>query len=108
MQLGHSLSIILSVMQFEWDEDKNRENIRNHGISFERAKTVFDYAIVTKIDDRKDYGEVREISLGLLEGVVVIVVVHTEREGKVRIISARKANKVERKVYNERTRKNTR
>lgn len=95
-------------MQFDWDEKKNRENIRNHGISFERAKTVFDYTIVTKIDDRKDYGEVREISLGLLEGVIVIVVVHTEREGKVRIISARKANKAERKVYYERTRKSTR
>lgn len=93
-------------MEFDWDDNKNRKNINKHGISFERAKTIFDYEILRRIDDRGDYGETREISLGLLEGKIIIVVVHTAREGKIRIISARKANKDEREVYNEFIRKN--
>ncbi len=95
-----------SRMKFEWDENKNRENIKKHGISFERARSIFDYKVLTRIDDRFDYGEIREISLGLIEGMTIIAVVHTEREDKTRIISARKANKEEKEVYNEFTRKN--
>lgn len=86
-------------MKFEWDESKNQENIRKHGISFERAKTIFDGVVLTKIDNRYDYEEVREISYGLMEGVVVVVVVHTERSGKIRLISARKATKKERRNF---------
>jgi hypothetical protein len=84
---------------FEWDEHKNQENIRRHGISFERAKTIFDGIVHSEIDDRSEYGEVREKSIGLLEGVVVAVVIHTDRNGKIRIISARKADKQERMDY---------
>jgi uncharacterized DUF497 family protein len=93
-------------MEFEWDDEKNKSNIKKHSISFEQAKAIFDYEILTKVDDRYNYGEIREISLGLLEGKTIIVVVHTQREGKIRIISARKANKEERETYNEHTKKN--
>jgi uncharacterized DUF497 family protein len=92
-------------MRFEWDEDKNQINIRKHGISFEQAKTIFDGFTVRSMDRRYDYGEVREISLGLLGKVVVIAVVHTDRIGVCRLISARAANKVERKLYDEEIRK---
>ena len=85
--------------RFEWDESKNQENIRKRKISFERAKTIFDGIVLTEIDDWDDYGEVREKSYGLMEGVVVVVVIHTDRNGKIRIISARKATKKERKDY---------
>lgn len=84
---------------FEWDEKKNRENIQRRGISFQRAKTIFDGIVYTEIDDRDDYGEVREKSIGLMEGVVAAVVIHTDRNGKIRIISARKADKQERRDY---------
>jgi len=95
-------------MKFEWDENKNQSNIRKHGIRFEQAISIFDNIRLTRLDDRFDYGETRYISLGLLEGEVVIVVIYTIRGDKVRIISARKANKEERKTYHEHTRKNNR
>ena len=85
--------------EFEWDPKKNQENIIRRGISFERAKTIFDGIVYTEIDDRYDYEEVREKSIGLMEGVVVVVVIHTDRNGKMRIISARKADQQERRDY---------
>jgi len=93
-------------MGFEWDEAKNQKNIQKHGISFERAKRIFSGKVLTRIDDRYDYGEVRKISSGLLEGTIIIVVVHTDRKDKTRIVSARKANKEEREAYREFTGKN--
>lgn len=89
---------------FEWDDHKNKRNIENHGIRFEDAIKIFDRPVLTNIDSRTDYGETREISLGLLHGIVVVMVVHTERNGRTRIISARKATKKERRRYEEATR----
>ena len=86
-------------MEFEWDDDKDRGNRKKHGIGFDEAKHIFDGSVLIRIDDREDYGEIREISMGTLSGHVVIVVVHTARAGKTRIISARKANRKERQVY---------
>ncbi len=88
-------------MQFEWDEAKNAINIAKHGISFETASEIFRGRIISWTDDRFDYGEVREVSLGVIEAAAVIVVVHTDRSGKVRIISARVAKEQERKRYAE-------
>lgn len=51
------------------------------------------------IDDRIDYGEVREISIGVIDGFVMLVVVHTDRDGRIRIISARSASQKERQRY---------
>lgn len=86
-------------MKFEWDPAKNAENIKNHGIRFEDAQKIFDGLIVSEIDDRKNYDETREISLGLLDAIVVLLVVHTDREGITRLISARKASRKERGRY---------
>jgi len=85
--------------KFEWDEEKNQSNIEKHGIRFEDAQTIFDGQILTKIDDRNDYGETREISLGLFNSTVVLLVVHTDRAGTIRLISARKATGKERQLY---------
>ncbi len=78
--------------KFEWDEEKNQHNIKNHSIRFEDARKIFDGPVLTHLDNRNDYGEVREISLGLFNAMVVLLVVHTDREGTTRLISARKAN----------------
>lgn len=86
-------------MQFEWDEAKNRTNIEKHGISFEQARLIFYGPTVDLVDDRIDYGETRIISLGLLEGVVVLSVTHTDRTGFLRLISARRASRKERAIY---------
>jgi len=86
-------------MEFEWDDDKYRQNIAKHGVRFEDAIRIFDGFTVDLPDDRFDYGEPREISIGLIGGIAVVVVVHTDRAGKTRIISARPAVKAERKMY---------
>ena len=92
-------------MRFEWDESKNRLNVSKHGISFEDAKAIFAGFTVDVFDSRFDYGEIREISIGLMDGVTVLVVVHTDRQGICRIISARPALKKERKIYDQEVRK---
>ena len=86
-------------MQFEWNEDKNAQNRQKHGISFEEAQEIFYGIVFTNIDDRFDYEEVREISIGAIQGIVIVTVIHTERSGIIRIISARKATPKERKKY---------
>jgi uncharacterized protein len=88
-------------MQFQWDENKNSQNLKKHGISFEEAREIFDGIVFTSIDERFDYGEIREISIGAIQGVVIVTVAHTERAGIIRIISARKATLKERKEYYE-------
>ena len=88
-------------MQFEWDENKNQLNQRKHGISFEEAKEIFFGTIFTSVSEKIDYGEIREISIGKIQNVLIVAVVHTDRNGKIRIISARKATPKERRKYNE-------
>jgi uncharacterized DUF497 family protein len=85
-------------MRYEWDEQKRLSNARKHGIDFRDTIQIFDGDTVLMEDDRFDYGEQRFISLGLLQGRV-IVVAHTEQGGVTRIISARKATNYEQEVY---------
>lgn len=92
-------------MKFEWDEDKNRQNIAKHGVSFDQAEQIFDGFTLDWVDDRFDYGEVREISLGSINQTALIVVVHTDRSGICRIISARPALRKEKKHYEKEIRK---
>jgi len=89
-------------MRFEWDNDKNKSKINKHGIDFQTAIRIFEKKTLDKVDDRFDYSEKRIVSLGIIDNVAVIVVVHTDRDGIIRIISARKANKKERNYYEQR------
>ncbi len=91
-------------MKFEWNEDKNKLNIKKHGISFEEALEVFDDPLqISKLDKRFSYFEERWITLGLTNKQKVLVVANLffsdEGEEIIRIISARKANKIERQSY---------
>ncbi len=88
-------------MLFEWNDTKNQSNIAKHGVGFKTAKRIFDGPILTSIDDRKQYGEIRMRSIGKVDGVFVLAVIHTERSGKTRIISTRPADRSERKSYEE-------
>ena len=91
-------------VEFRWDEKKSRENLQKHGLSFEDAHLVFEGETVTFLDDRIDYGEKRYITLGELLGRVAVIV-HTLRGETIRIISMRKANEREKKIYQERLEK---
>ncbi len=87
-------------MKFEWDEKKNQTNAEKHSIDFIEAEDIFQTERLTTVDNRKDYGETRKISIGKI-GPHVCIVVYTERKGVIRIISARKANQRERRKYYE-------
>lgn len=90
-------------MLFEWDEDKDQANIQKHGVGFETAKLIFDDSVLTWQDNRRNYGEDRYISIGRVR-TVLIVVVHTNRAGRIRLISARPASRKERQAYHEKIR----
>lgn len=85
-------------MGFQWDPEKSAANEAKHGISFLQAAQIFRGPILTRPDDRKDYGEQRLIALGAYDGEVLRVV-FTERDGDIRLISAWKAGKHDRKRY---------
>lgn len=85
-------------MEFEWDEGKRKSNIKKHGFDFPDAIKVFEGATFTIQDNRFDYGEKRYITLGMLEGIVVVIA-HSEEDELIRIISIRKATKNEQKIY---------
>ncbi len=85
-------------MRVAWDEAKRSENLRKHGIDFVGIEALFEGYTVTLEDDRFPYGEQRLVTFGVLEGRV-LAVVHTERAGALRIISARKATRREEKSY---------
>ena len=88
---------------FEWDADKNRLNIEKHGVEFELAKEIFESPVLSHVDDRAEYGEIRMIGIGALGDGAILTVVYTERLGSTRLISARPASRPERKIYNEKT-----
>ena len=89
------------ILEFEWDNNKNKANIIKHGISFETASHVFfDSNRIEKYDEIHSIDEDRYITIGMIGNVAVIVmVVYTERENSIRIISARKATKREMEEY---------
>ena len=89
-------------VNFQWDENKARTNLEKHGVSFEEAATVFgDPLSLTIPDPAHSQVEDRWIVLGHSHQRKLLVVVHTERGDNIRIISARRASKLERKSYEE-------
>lgn len=82
-------------MKFEWDAEKNKENIRKHALDFVDAWEIFEAPMLTWLDARDDYDEDRWIGIGFLRNFIVVVV-YTESEEVTRIISLRKALKHER------------
>lgn len=85
-------------MQFEWDDNKAASNLQKHGVDFFRACQIFTGPTVEFEDKRYNYGEERFVALGLADGQV-LAVTYTFRDQMIRLISARKATKDERKIY---------
>ena len=93
-------------MKFEWDEEKNRLNIKKHGISFQDAVYIFSDPFALSIPDNYSENEERWILLGKNSSETLTIVVHTFRSGDItRLISARKATKHEQSGYTKRLRK---
>ncbi len=90
-------------IHFEWDENKNRRNQLKHGVSFDVALHVFEDPFALSVQDRHESGEARWQTIGMIGGVVLLLVAHTvrvEEEAEViRMISARRADRNERKRY---------
>jgi uncharacterized DUF497 family protein len=86
-------------MEFEWDIDKNKANQKKHKISFEEAAEIFRYPTYEIVDTRTDYGEIRYIAIGSNSQLTIMTVVYTETEGRLRLISARRANTKEQELY---------
>ena len=87
-------------MQFAWDPKKAASNLRDHKVTFEEASSVFGDSLAITFDDPDhSEGESRLLTFGLSEQGRLLVVSHTERRGVVRIISARRATRAERRIY---------
>jgi uncharacterized DUF497 family protein len=89
-------------MRFDWDPRKAAANLRKHSVSFEEASTVFadDYSL-TGADPDHSVGEERFITFGMSQSGRLLVVSHTEQGDTIRIFSARRAMRSERKLYEE-------
>lgn len=89
-------------MEFEWNLDKAKLNLEKHGISFQEAATMFsDPLSVTFPDPEHSVGENRYVIIGVSRFGQLLVVAHTDRGETIRVISARKATRQERKFYEE-------
>ena len=89
-------------MKYEWDQNKAASNLSKHGVCFEEAKTVFDDSLYLDFfDPDHSYSEDRYIIIGQSSMNRLLLVSYTEYDGKVRLISARKATRKEGKDYEE-------
>ncbi|MCA8926910.1 MAG: BrnT family toxin [Alphaproteobacteria bacterium] len=92
-------------MNFEWDEEKRYAILNERGVDILEAALIFEGPVLTRIDDRSDYGEERWISLGLVDGEPYdgepYTVVHTERQETTRLITAWKGGRRDLKKYQD-------
>jgi uncharacterized DUF497 family protein len=97
------IRIVYTIIEskYVWDDAKNRSNIQIHGIDFLDVVEMFQYPMVTILDDRQAYGEERWIGIGLLKLRVAVVVFIEQQENTIRIISARRATRNEQEIYKE-------
>ena len=88
------------MLRFEWNSIKAAANARKHGVTFEEAATVFGDPLAISFDDPDhSEGEHRLLTFGLSQQGRLLAVIHTERARRLRIISARKATRRERSIY---------
>ncbi len=89
-------------MKFEWNPEKARMNQHDHGVDFPEASTVFaDPLSITYADPDHSFGETRYIIIGLSHRQRLLMVSHTDRPDRVRLISAREVTRRERRLYEE-------
>jgi hypothetical protein len=87
--------------RFEWDAAKAATNVAKHGVSFEEAASVFSDSLAYSFSDPDSVGEERMLTFGISSSGRLLVVIHTDRERAIRIISGRKATRHERGIYEQ-------
>ncbi len=88
--------------RFEWNKEKAKLNCKKHHIDFKEACSIFgDPLLITALDKEHSYYEERYITIGFSNKRRLLIVAHTEQENKIRIISARKVTKNEKRFYQE-------
>ena len=85
-------------MQYEWDESKRTKNLKEHGVDFYSVHEFGWDSSVTIVDNRREYDEIRFVTFGFVKNRLHVLV-HTERQNAMRIISLRRANKRETEDY---------
>lgn len=91
----------MNSLEFEWDPEKAASNLAKHGVGFPAAARVFDDVHGLHYVDRSMvYGEERLIGIAMVDGDV-LTIVYTERGDRIRLISARKSTRFERRIYDE-------
>ena len=88
-------------MEFDWNEEKRQQVLAERGVDLLYAALIFEGPTLTKLDERADYGEPRFISLGLVDDTPYIVV-HTERDGRIRLITAWQGGRKDHETYRKR------
>ena len=92
----------MSALQFEWNADKEAQNLRKHGVRFSvAARVMLDPYRIEIYDGREDYGKDRWATIGYVDPVLLYVVYTVRDEETIRLISARKANEQERRQYRQ-------
>ena len=87
---------------FEWDPQKAESNVHKHDVTFAEASSIFDDPLfITLLDEEHSTDEERFITIGLSNKNRLLLIAHTERKNRIRIISARKATKNEENFYQE-------
>ena len=100
LQCAHALLGRVQASTEHQRPSKRQQNIKDHGLDFEGADVIWDNFTITREDIREDHGEERLVTFGILDGEVVVLV-HTERDDDMHIISLRKAEKHEARYYFE-------
>ncbi len=89
-------------VQFEWNQEKAKRNLKKHQVSFEEASTIFDDPVfITFLDEEHSLDEDRYITVGFSGSNRLLLAAHTDRQGQIRIISARKATRYEQQFYEQ-------
>ncbi|ASX26988.1 BrnT family toxin [Candidatus Williamhamiltonella defendens] len=100
-----SLQLRSDRLKFSWDETKNKMNQRKHGVSFEEAMQVFNDPFHITRQDRTEKGDLRWQTIGMSDRIIILLVAHTwndeNKEEHIRIISARRTTRIERKMYEQ-------
>jgi uncharacterized protein len=86
-------------MRYSWDREKNRGNLRLHGLAFEDAARIFEGPTVERVDDRFAYDEQRVYAIGVVNGLEITVIYTDPKPDERRIISAWRAEPHERRYY---------
>lgn len=102
-------TIISECGKYEWDEEKALKNIKKHGVIFSEILDVFnDPDLFEAYDYKHSHEEDRYFCIGCLNGILIITTFYTERSGRLRLISSRRANQIEEGIYHDSIKKNNR